>query len=142
MVFKHPNDARGWYRKDGKKIRKQLLSTLYSLSLSLSLSLSPSLSVLLARSPSPATRRSCPFSNKEFLFGQRPQRGRSPVEHRGNFCPSVRSSPQGPVSGPQRPKSGPWRPDLGPWRPDLGPHRPNLGPWRPESAPWRPESGP
>ena len=29
--------------------------------------------------------------SSDSLFGQRPQRGRSPVEHRGNSCPSVHS---------------------------------------------------
>ena len=45
---------------------------------------------------------------------QRPQRGRSPVEHRGTFvhpsiCPSVRP-PQRPEPDPGRPKPGPGRP--------------------------------
>ena len=40
-------------------------------------------------------------------FGQRPRRGRSPVEHRGTFVrPFVRASP--PSSGPSGLKSGLW----------------------------------
>ena len=57
------------------------------------------------------------------LFGQRPQRGRSPVKHKGNLyiCPSVRLCVHHPPrSGPFSPKSCPSTPQQGPLVPQPG----------------------
>ena len=54
------------------------------------------------------------------FFGQRPQRGRSPVEHRRTVVrpfvrPFVRLSPPGPL----RPEICPFRPEIYPLRPEI-----------------------
>ena len=60
------------------------------------------------------------------LLGQRPQRGRSPVEHRGTFvCPSVHVHPS--VCSFVRPPQGPHRPEICPLRAEIYPLRPELG---------------
>ena len=110
--------------------------------------------------------RACHWS---WIFGQRPQRGRSPVEHRGTFVrPSVRSSvrsfirsfppPSGPsglksslsglkfsLSGhiwPLRPQIWPLRPQIWPPMPQIWPPRPLIWPLRPQIWPLRPQSRP
>ena len=71
------------------------------------------------------------------LFGQRPRRGQSPVEHRGTFVrPYVR--PLVPP-GPLRPEICPLRSEICPLRPEICPLRPEIGPLRPDICPLRPE---
>ena len=58
-------------------------------------------------------RGRCSLMAEIWLFGQRPQRGRSPVEHRGTFVrlsvrPSIHPSPPGPL----RPEICPIRPEI------------------------------
>ena len=97
-----------------------------------------------------------------YLSGQRPQRGRSPVEHRGTFlchsvCPSVRRSPQ-PLSGPKSALSGlkftlsglksalsalesmraDFRPERTDFRSERADFRPERADSRPERADFRP----
>ena len=86
------------------------------------------------------------------LFGQRPRRGRSPVEHRGTFVrPSVRSfihlwaglRPERADFRPERADSRPERADFRPERADLGLERADSRPerayFRPERVDFRPE---
>ena len=69
-------------------------------------------------------------------FGQRPRRGRSPVEHRGTFVRhSIRSSVRSSPPGPLRPEICPLRPKICHLRPEICPLRPEICPLRPEICP-------
>ena len=62
------------------------------------------------------------------VFGQRPRRGRSPVEHRGTFvCPSVHPSPLGSL----RPEICPLRPEICSLRLQISPLSPQIWLLRP-----------
>ena len=65
------------------------------------------------------------------VFGQRPRRGRSPVEHRGTF---VRSSVRSCVP----PSLRPLRPQIWPLRPQIRPLRPQIWSLRAQNRPLRP----